>query len=125
LVVAFKETGLRDAQATIIAEADATATYGCVGRPARGTPGSDERTTVSQHRYTISELTTEPAKDGTRTVAGTIAVTLPPGSVSCPEGQRSELLSVVYERVSISDDNSGAGTPISGTFDRTWRDRRS
>jgi hypothetical protein len=110
LVVDFKMSGLGSfATVDITTTASATREDSCVNNGGN-IPADPKKTTTSA---TVSASGNFPVSNGQ--VTGTLTLSPPPTSLSCPGGQTATLISLTYTNVSIS----GAGIvgfQIAGTY---------
>jgi hypothetical protein len=109
LVVDFKMSGL-GSFATVDIQVTATATRedSCVNN-GQNIPADPKKTTTVA---TVSASGTFPVTNGQ--VTGSLTVTPPSTSLSCPPGQTATLISISYTNVVIS--GAGVSHSISGTF---------
>ncbi|MGH3333190.1 MAG: hypothetical protein ACRDPJ_17975 [Nocardioidaceae bacterium] len=115
LAVNFKIAGLGDnVTLTVTASADATAVYACQNNG--GNFPSDPKKTESTGRVTASGDFTS-GKNGS--ITGSLTLSPPPTTLSCPGGQRRVLVSVSYTNVQVSAPGAGAES-IPGTFSRIF-----
>ena len=97
LTVSFKEAGLGNSAITIEAGATATRTDQCVNNG--GQVPSDPKKTTTSSAVKASGVFTP--KNGS--VTGSLTLTPPPTTLSCPGGQRATLVSLTYTNVSVRD----------------------
>jgi hypothetical protein len=111
LVVTWKEAGLGD-NLNIDYEASATATRedSCVNKGGNVPADPKKTTTVAETNATG----TFSVKNGA--VNGSLTLTPPPTTLTCPSGQVATLISLSYSDVSITDLTNGITEPIPGTF---------
>ena len=111
LVVSFRESGVGPHAVTVIARADATATYGCISSNGNRQKARREASVegVSQAASQFS------AADGSAACALTLTPPAPAG-ISCPSEEGPVLLRVLYSRVTVLDTTTGASTTLNGTF---------
>lgn len=111
LVVKWKEAGLGD-NLRIDYEASATATRedSCVNKGGNIPEDPKKTTTVAQ----VKAAGTFDVKNGS--VNGTLTLSPPPTTLTCPKGQTATLISLTYTNVSITDLTNGITEPIPGTF---------
>jgi hypothetical protein len=118
LVVNFKEAGLASgATETITVSATEDVTYECVNGGDKN-PAASNKHTFQTTTSTSGEFTAD--KNGN--IVGSL--TLSPKSAadlgfSCPPGQTTTFVSVVYSNVTVTDEDSGATISLSGTFTYT------
>ena len=111
LVVSWKEAGLGDnLNIDYVASATATRVDSCVN--GGGTVPNDPKKTTTQSP--VSSGGTFSVKNGS--VTGSLTISPPATSLSCPPGQTATLISLVYTNVSITDATNGITEPIPGTF---------
>ncbi len=109
LEVDFKMSGLGSfAEVDISVTATATRTDSCVNNGGN-IPADPKKTDTTAQ---VSASGTFPVSNGQ--VTGSLTVTPPPTSLSCPPGQTATLLSISYTNVVIS--GAGVSHAISGTF---------
>jgi hypothetical protein len=109
LVVDFKMSGLGSfATVDITVSATATRTDACVNN-GQNIPADPKKTSTTAQ---VSASGTFPVRNGQ--VTGSLTVTPPPTSLSCPPGQTATLLSISYTDVVIS--GAGVSFAIGGTF---------
>ena len=114
LTVNFKIAGLGDNETiTVTASADATAVYACRNNGGNF-PSDPKKTEVSGPVSASGDFTS--GKNGQ--VSGSLTLTEPPTTLTCPGGQRRVLVSVSYTNVSVSGGGDTASIP--GTFSRTF-----
>src|SRR6266498_2278129 len=114
LTVKFKMAGLGDNETiTITATADATAVYACRNNGGNF-PSDPKKTEVSGPVSASGEFTS--GKNGQ--VSGSLTLTPPPTTLTCPPGQHRVLVSVSYTNVQVS--GAGDTESIPGTFSRTF-----
>jgi len=114
LVVNFKIAGLGDNETlTVTTSADATAVYACRNNGGNF-PADPKKTTVSGPVSASGDFTS--GKNGQ--ITGSLTLSPPATTLTCPGGQRVVLVSVSYSNVVVS----GGGDSISftGTFSRTF-----
>jgi outer membrane usher protein FimD/PapC len=111
LVVKWKEAGLGD-NLNIDYSATATATRvdSCVNNG--GKVPSDPKKTTTQAQ--VSANGTFSVKNGS--VNGSLTLSPPATTLTCPSGQTATLISLSYTDVSITDLTNGINEPIPGTF---------
>jgi hypothetical protein len=118
LTCSFKEAGLESGSVeTITCNADAETTYECVNGGGKNPSASNKTTTKS----TIA-LTGEFGATKNGNVTGSLSGGPPSAAdlgFSCPNGQRTTFVSVIYTVVGVEDLDSGASLDISGTFSFT------
>jgi len=114
----FKETGLQSGSVeTITCGATATTTYECVNGGGKNPSASNKTTTESP----VSNSDQFPA-DRNGNVVGTVTLSPPTAAqlgFSCPSGQTTTFVSVIYSNLSVSDADSGASLAIPGSFSYT------
>jgi len=117
LAVNFKIAGLGDNQTlTVTASANATAVYACQNNGGNF-PSDPKKTAVSGPVSASGDFTS--GKNGQ--ITGSLTISPPPTTLTCPGGQHVVLVSVSYTNVAVSA--PGAGTEsIPGTFSRTFFD---
>ncbi len=114
LTVNFKIAGLGDnVTITVTASADATAVYACRNNGGNF-PSDPKKTEVSGPVSASGEFTS--GKNGQ--VSGSLTLTPPPTTLTCPPGQHRVLVSVSYTNVQVS--GAGDTESIPGTFSRTF-----
>lgn len=114
LVVTFKEAGLESGSTeTIQVSAHLDATYQCVNGGGK-VPSDPKKTTISSDVSESGQF--RAARNGN--LVGSLSVSAPAPStvLSCPGGQKSTLMSVVWTQVVVSDLTSGASMALPGTF---------
>jgi hypothetical protein len=111
LVVKWKEAGLGD-NLNIDYSATATATRvdSCVNGGNK-VPADPKKTTTQAQ---VSAQGTFSVKNGS--VNGSLTLTPPATTLTCPPGQKATLISLAYTNVSITDLTNGITEPIPGTF---------
>jgi hypothetical protein len=111
LVVKWKEAGLGD-NLNIDYEASATATRedSCVNGGNKVPSDPKKTTTVAQ----TNAAGTFSVKNGS--VNGSLTLTPPTTTLTCPPGQKATLISLSYSDVSITDLTNGITEPIPSTF---------
>ena len=111
LVVQWKEAGLGD-NLNIDYSATATATRvdSCVNG-GNNVPADPKKTTTQAQ---VSAQGTFSVKNGS--VNGSLTLTPPATTLTCPKGQKATLISLSYTGVSITDLTNGITEPIPGTF---------
>jgi hypothetical protein len=111
LVVKWKEAGLGD-NLNIDYSATATATRedSCVNGGNNIPSDPKKTTTVAQ----VKAEGTFSVKNGS--VNGSLTLTPPATTLTCPKGQKATLISLSYTDVSITDLTNGITEPIPGTF---------
>ena len=114
LNVSFKEAGLgSNVNINYLASADGTATYGCINGGGNH-PKATNKETVNGP--VSAGGTFSSGQNGTISQSLTIAPP-PPGSFSCPGGQRLLLGTVSYSNVSIADTTNSVSEVVgTGTF---------
>ena len=116
LSVNFKIAGLGDnATITVTASADATAVYACRNNGGNF-PSDPKKTEVSGPVSASGDFTS--GKNGQ--VSGSLTVSPPATTLSCPGGQRRVLVSVSYSSVEVT--GGGDTATIPGTFSRVFFD---
>jgi hypothetical protein len=111
LVVTWKEAGLGDnLNIDYTASATATRVDSCVNNGGQIPSDPKKTTTVAQ----VSAEGTFSVKNGS--VNGSLTLSPPATTLSCPPGQRATLISLSYTNVSITDETNGITEPIPGTF---------
>jgi hypothetical protein len=114
LAVNFKIAGLGDNQTlTITASADATAVYACQNNGGNF-PSDPKKTTVSGPVSASGDFTS--GKNGQ--ITGSLTLSPPATTLTCPGGQHVVLVSVSYTNVAVS--GGGDTATIPGTFSRTF-----
>lgn len=115
LTVNFKEAGLASGSVeTITTSATAATTYECVNGGGNNPSASNKRS----FQTTVSKSGTFTA-DKNGNLVGTQTLSPPSASslgFSCPPGQTTTFVSVVYSNITISDATSGATFSVPGTF---------
>lgn len=114
LVVEFKEAGLESgATETVTASADLSATYSCVNNGGN-VPSDPKKTTIDSRVSESGEFTA--AQNGN--IQGSLRLSPTPADVAldCPNGQTATLFSVIWSKVTIEDEDSGAFLALRGTF---------
>lgn len=112
LVVSFKEAGLgTNALINYTASADATATYVCVNKGGAN-PSASNKTTVSGP--VSASGTFNSGKNGN--VIGSLTLSPPASTLTCPSGQSVQLADASYTNVAIADTTNGITEAIAGTF---------
>lgn len=111
LVVKWKEAGLGDnLNIDYVASATATRVDSCVNGGNKVPSDPKKTTTVAQ----VNAAGTFSVKNGS--VNGSLTLTPPATTLSCPPGQKATLISLSYTDVSITDTTNGITEPIPGTF---------
>jgi hypothetical protein len=111
LVVTWKEAGLGDNEnIDYTASATATREDSCVNKG--GNIPEDPKKTTTQAQ--VSSEGTFSVKNGS--VNGSLTLSPPATTLTCPKGQTATLISLAYTNVSISDDTNGVTRAIPGTF---------
>jgi hypothetical protein len=114
LLVSFKIAGLgTNVTTTVMTSGDATAEYACQNRGGNF-PTDPKKQTVNGPVSASGEFTS--GKNGS--INGSLLLTPPPTTLTCPGNQRVVLASVTYTNVQISEPN--AGTVVLGTFSRVF-----
>lgn len=114
LLVSFKIAGLGDNQTiTVTATADATAVYACQNNGGNF-PSDPKKTEVSGPVSASGDFTS--GRNGQ--ITGSLTLSPPATTLSCPPGQRRVLVSVSYTNVQVSGGGDTASIP--GTFSRTF-----
>lgn len=114
LLVNFKIAGLGDnVTITVTASADATAVYACRNNGGNF-PADPKKTEVSGPVSASGDFTS--GKNGQ--ITGSLTLSPPATTLSCPAGQRRVLVSVSYTNVQVSGGGDTASIP--GTFSRTF-----
>jgi hypothetical protein len=114
LAVNFKIAGLGDNQTiTVTASGDATAVYACQNNGGNF-PADPKKTTVSGPVSASGDFTS--GKNGQ--VTGSLTLSPPATTLTCPSGQHVVLVSVSYTNVQVS--GGGDTATIPGTFSRTF-----
>jgi hypothetical protein len=114
LDVNFKIAGLGDnVTITVTATADATAVYACRNNGGNF-PSDPKKTQVSGPVSASGDFTS--GKNGQ--VSGSLTLSPPSTTLTCPGGQRRVLVSVSYTNVQVSGGGDTASIP--GTFSRTF-----
>ena len=116
LYVTFRESGLAARGTNYLVTADASATYGCVGRNGERPEAGDQKTVEGP---VSAAATFVPGRAGT--VNGAIAVApLLPGRFNCAPGQTLVLLGVSYKNVVLIDVSTGLSTGLPGPYSRSF-----
>jgi hypothetical protein len=111
LVVSWKEAGLGDnLNIDYTASATATRVDSCVNGGNK-VPSDPKKTTT---QAPVTSGGTFSVKNGA--VNGSLTISPPPTTLSCPSGQKATLISLSYTDVKISDDTNGITRDIPGTF---------
>jgi hypothetical protein len=114
LTVNFKIAGLgANETITVTATADATAVYACRNNGGNF-PSDPKKQEVSGPVSASGEFTS--GKNGQ--ITGSLTLSPPASTLSCPPGQRAVLVSVSYTNVQVS--GGGDTESIPGTFSRTF-----
>ncbi|MFF0199094.1 hypothetical protein [Streptomyces sp. NPDC005017] len=114
LSVNFKIAGLGDTvTTTVTASANATATYACQNNGGNF-PSDPKKTQASGPVSASGDFTS--GKNGQ--VTGSLTLSPPTSTLTCPGGQRVVLVAVSYTNVSVSAAGSSQGIP--GTFSRVF-----
>lgn len=114
LTVSFKIAGLGDNETiTVTASADATAVYACQNNGGHF-PSDPKKTQVSGPVSASGNFTS--GQNGQ--IVGTLTLSPPATTLSCPSGQHRVLVSVSYANVAVSGGGDTASIP--GTFARTF-----
>jgi hypothetical protein len=112
LTVSFKETGLPAGSVqTVVASADASATYSCVNN-GQNIPADPKKTTVNSRVEASGEFTANRSGN----IVGTLTLSPPPSNLDCPPGQTTTLIDVTYSNVTVQDLDSGAFLALRGIF---------
>lgn len=115
LTVSFKIVGLGDTvTTTVTASAGATAVYACQNNGGNF-PSDPKKQVVSGPVSSSGEFPS--GKNGQ--ITGSLTLSPPASSLSCPPGQHEVLASVSYSNVAVSEPNAGT-TSIPGTFSRVF-----
>ncbi|MCA1603921.1 MAG: hypothetical protein LC808_02700 [Actinobacteria bacterium] len=115
LLVNFKIAGLGDTvTTTVTASADATAVYACRNNGGNF-PADPKKTEVTGPVSSSGEFTS--GRNGQ--ITGSLTLSPPESTLTCPPGQRVVLVSVSYTNVQVSEPAAGAES-IPGTFSRTF-----
>jgi hypothetical protein len=118
LVCSFKETGLASGSVeTVTCSATEAITYECVNGGGNNPSASNKRTF-----RTSGSASGSFSADKNGNITGTLTITPKTAAslgFSCPGGQTTTLVSVVYSNVSVTDSTSGASLSIPGTFTYT------
>ena len=115
LVVSFKIAGLGDNETlTVTASADATAVYACKNN-GNNFPADPKKTEVTGVVSASGDFTS--GKNGQ--ITGSLTLTPPPTSLTCPNGQTRVLVSVTYWNVAVSAPGAGSEA-IPGTFSKVF-----
>jgi hypothetical protein len=118
LIIHFKEAGLPAGSVeAITGRANAATTYECVNGGGKNPAASNKSTFQSL----VSKTDTFTA-DRNGNVVGTETLSPPTAAdlgFTCPPGQTTTFVSVVYSNVHIDDATSGASISIPGTFSAT------
>jgi len=96
---------------TVTASADATATYACLNK-GQSCPNAANKSTVTG--TVTAQGTFTSGKNGS--VRGSLTVSPPPSTLTCPGGQNMVLVSVDYTNVSLSSSAGGTCDTSPGTF---------
>ena len=108
----FRIAGLgSNVSITVTASADATATYGCLNG-GQNCPNAANKSTVTG--TVTAQGTFTSGKNGS--VRGSLTVSPPPSTLTCPGGQNMVLVSVDYTNVSLSSSAGGTCDTSPGTF---------
>jgi len=114
LSVSFKIAGLGDNETiTVTASANATAVYACQNNGGHF-PSDPKKTEVSGPVSASGDFTS--GQNGQ--IVGTLTLSPPATTLSCPSGQHRVLVSVSYTNVTVS--GGGDTASIAGTFSRTF-----
>jgi hypothetical protein len=114
LSVNFKIAGLGDNETiTVTASANATAVYACQNNGGNF-PSDPKKQTVSGPVSASGDFTS--GQNGQ--ITGSLTVSPPASTLTCPGGQRVVLASVSYTNVAVS--GGGDTESIPGTFSRTF-----
>jgi hypothetical protein len=115
LTVTFKIAGLGDTvDTTVTASADATAVYACRNHGGNF-PSDPKKTEVSGPVSASGNFTS--GKNGS--INGSLTLSPPATTLSCPGNQQRVLVSVTYTNVSLFQADAGT-EPIGGSFSRTF-----
>lgn len=116
LVVNFRETGLGNTPNPVnyTASADATALYACQNNG--GNFPSDPK--KQQESARVEANATFLSENGN--VIGSVTLSPPPSTLTCPGGQHAVLASITYTNVQICDTDHNVCRNIPGTFSRTF-----
>jgi outer membrane usher protein FimD/PapC len=111
LVVTWKEAGLgNNENIDYTASATATREDSCVNKGGN-IPSDPKKTTTAAQ---VSSEGTFSVKNGS--VNGSLTLSPPATTLTCPKGQTATLISLAYTNVSITDDTNGITRTIPGTF---------
>ena len=114
LAVNFKIAGLgANETITVTASANATAVYACQNNGGNF-PSDPKKTTVSGPVSASGQFTS--GQNGQ--ITGSLTLSPPPTTLTCPSGQHRVLVSVSYSNVQVSGGGDTASIP--GTFSRTF-----
>ena len=115
LTVNFKIAGLGDTvTTTVTASADATAVYACRNNGGNF-PADPKKQEVSGPVSNSGQFTS--GKNGQ--ITGSLTLSPPASTLSCPPGQSRVLVSVTYTNVAVSEPSAGSQS-IPGTFSRVF-----
>jgi len=111
LVVSWKEAGLGDNEnIDYVASATATREDSCVNKGGNIPEDPKKTTTVAE----VNAAGTFSVKNGS--VTGSLTLSPPATTLTCPKGQRATLITLSYTGVSITDVTNGISEDIPGTF---------
>lgn len=111
----FKEAGLSAGSTeSVTCDATAATTYECVNGGGKNPSASNKTTTVSD----VSQSGSFTAGQNGN-LEGSVTLSPPTATLSCPGGQTTTFVGVTYSKVSITDNTSGASLAVSGSFTYT------
>ena len=115
LVCKFKEAGLESGSVqNVTCSATTATTYACINGGSKNPSAANKRT------FNTRTSRTQPfTADKNGNLVGSITLSPPSAAslgFSCPPGQTTTFISVVYSNVVITDQTSGASIAVSGTF---------
>ena len=111
LVASFREVGLGKGDVTETLSASATANYACQNNGGQF-PNDTKKQSVSGPVSSTQDFPV--AKNGH--VEGSLSVSAPASTLSCPNGQHVVMVSVSYEDVTLMDVTNEVTADIAGTF---------
>ena len=115
LAVNFKIAGLGDTvSTTVTASAQATAVYACRNHGGNF-PADPKKTEVTEPVSNSAQLTS--GRNGQ--ITGSLTLSPPPSTLTCPPGQDTVFISVSYTNVQVSEPAAGTES-IPGTFSQTF-----
>jgi hypothetical protein len=116
LLVTFRETGLGNTPNPVnyTASADASALYACQNNGGNFPSDPKKQTTSAR----VEEDATFLSENGN--VNGSVTLSPPRSTLTCPGGQHPVLASITYTNVRITDTDHDVSRNIPGTFSRVF-----